>query len=132
MSKKGKSAEGEIEKTYQKKTQLEHILLRPDTYIGTTEKEKEEMTQCLRNLYLKNKTNMQIPITANKEDNINDLMFLANKELENKNNIILDLEEKVAKLDLKHVKEFSKDKLKEYKDFYTKNLKIINDALKQY
>ena len=43
MSKKGKPAEGEIEKTYQKKTQLEHILLRPDTYIGTTEKITEKM-----------------------------------------------------------------------------------------
>ena len=32
-----KSNETTIEKTYQKKTQLEHILLRPDTYIGTTE-----------------------------------------------------------------------------------------------
>ena len=43
MSKKGKAGEGEIEKTYQKKTQLEHILLRPDTYIGTTEKITEKM-----------------------------------------------------------------------------------------
>ena len=29
-----------IEKTYQKKTQIEHILLRPDTYIGSIEKTK--------------------------------------------------------------------------------------------
>ena len=43
MSKKGRPIEGEIEKTYQKKTQLEHILLRPDTYIGTVEKIKEKM-----------------------------------------------------------------------------------------
>ena len=43
MAKKRSSAEGEIEKTYQKKTQLEHILLRPDTYIGTTEKISEKM-----------------------------------------------------------------------------------------
>ena len=100
--------------------------------ISILEKEKEEMNQCLRNLYLKNKTNMQIPLNANKEENINDLMFLANKELENKNNIIHNLEGKVAILDLKNVKKFSSDKLKEYKDFYTKNLKIINDALKQY
>ena len=28
------SPKGTIEKIYQKKTQLEHILLRPDTYIG--------------------------------------------------------------------------------------------------
>ena len=43
MAKKKSVAEGEIEKTYQKKTQLEHILLRPDTYIGTTEKISEKM-----------------------------------------------------------------------------------------
>jgi DNA topoisomerase II len=30
-----------IEKIYQKKTQLEHILLRPDTYIGSVERESE-------------------------------------------------------------------------------------------
>lgn len=31
---KPKSKKVSIEKIYQKKTQLEHILLRPDTYIG--------------------------------------------------------------------------------------------------
>lgn len=33
MSGKKKS----LEETYQKKTQLEHILLRPDTYIGSVD-----------------------------------------------------------------------------------------------
>lgn len=32
-----------LEKIYQKKTQLEHILIRPDTYIGSVEILKEEM-----------------------------------------------------------------------------------------
>lgn len=32
-----------IEDVYQKKTQLEHILLRPDTYIGSTEKQQQKM-----------------------------------------------------------------------------------------
>lgn len=32
-----------IEATYQKKTQLEHILLRPDTYIGAIEAERKQM-----------------------------------------------------------------------------------------
>ncbi|VEN43650.1 unnamed protein product [Callosobruchus maculatus] len=32
-----------IEKIYQKKSQLEHILLRPDTYIGSVEKVSEQM-----------------------------------------------------------------------------------------
>jgi DNA topoisomerase-2 len=32
-----------IEKIYQKKTQLEHILLRPDTYIGSVERLEQEM-----------------------------------------------------------------------------------------
>ena len=32
------SKDNDIEKIYQKKTQLEHILLRPDTYVGSIEK----------------------------------------------------------------------------------------------
>ena len=32
-----------LEKVYQKKTQLEHILLRPDTYIGSVELQKEKL-----------------------------------------------------------------------------------------
>ena len=103
-----------------------------DRRISCLEKEKEEMSTLLRNLFLQNKTNKQIPISANKEENINDLITLANKELENKNNIIHNLEGKVSKLDLRNVKEFSNQQLKEYKDFYTKQLKVINDALKQY
>ena len=35
--------EMEIEKIYQKKSQLEHILLRPDTYIGSVELLQQEM-----------------------------------------------------------------------------------------
>jgi DNA topoisomerase-2 len=31
-----------VEETYQKKTQLEHILLRPDSYVGSTEKQSQE------------------------------------------------------------------------------------------
>lgn len=33
----------EVEKIYQKKTQLEHILLRPDTYVGSMERIEQEM-----------------------------------------------------------------------------------------
>ena len=32
-----------LEEVYQKKTPLEHILLRPDTYIGSTEKQQQKM-----------------------------------------------------------------------------------------
>ncbi|XP_047516652.1 DNA topoisomerase 2 isoform X2 [Pieris napi] len=38
-----KNQKGSIEKTYQKKSQLEHILLRPDTYIGSVERATETM-----------------------------------------------------------------------------------------
>ena len=38
-----KSSKKTIEETYQKKTQLEHILLRPDTYIGSTEQVTQPM-----------------------------------------------------------------------------------------
>ena len=32
-----------LEKIYQKKTQLEHILLRPDTYVGSIELQKDKL-----------------------------------------------------------------------------------------
>lgn len=35
--KKGDDRRLSVERIYQKKTQLEHILLRPDTYIGSVE-----------------------------------------------------------------------------------------------
>ena len=38
-----KSVEKIVEEVYQKKTQLEHILLRPDTYVGSVEAVKEKM-----------------------------------------------------------------------------------------
>lgn len=38
-----KGGKGTIEKMYQKKSQLEHILLRPDTYIGSVERATETM-----------------------------------------------------------------------------------------
>lgn len=36
-------ADKSIEETYQKKTQLEHILLRPDTYVGSVEKHTQTL-----------------------------------------------------------------------------------------
>lgn len=38
--------QGNIEKMYQKKSQLEHILLRPDTYIGSVERVSDQMWVC--------------------------------------------------------------------------------------
>lgn len=38
-----KGSKNNIEKMYQKKSQLEHILLRPDTYIGSVERVTENM-----------------------------------------------------------------------------------------
>lgn len=40
---KGAKKTKTIEETYQKKSQLEHILLRPDTYIGSTEPLETQM-----------------------------------------------------------------------------------------
>ena len=40
---KSDGGDGDIEKIYQKKTQLEHILLRPDTYIGSVEMYQQEL-----------------------------------------------------------------------------------------
>ena len=32
-----------VETTYQKKTQIEHVLIRPDTYIGSVDEHEEKM-----------------------------------------------------------------------------------------
>ncbi|KAF7726958.1 DNA topoisomerase 2 [Apophysomyces ossiformis] len=42
-SSKAENEERTIEEIYQKKSQLEHVLLRPDTYIGSVEAEEQEM-----------------------------------------------------------------------------------------
>ena len=135
LSEHEETKEKEKEQKYVSKEEYDNLSRKYselDRRLTSLEKEKEEMSTLLRTLFLQNKTNKQIPSSANKEENINDLMTLANKELEMKNNIIHNLEGKVSKLDLRNVKEFSNQQLKEYKDFYTKQLKVINDALKQY
>ena len=100
--------------------------------ITLLEKEKEELSSCLKNLYLEYKSNTKIPLSSNNEENINDLLSLANEELEIKNNTIKELENKAIMADLKNIDDFSKEKLQEYKNFYTKNLKLINDAINKY
>ena len=41
--KKGNKQPQTIEEKYQKKTQIEHIMLRPDMYIGSVERAEEKM-----------------------------------------------------------------------------------------
>ena len=86
------------------------------------------MTSNLTELYIENKENSKINTSTNNEENINDLMYLVNKELEEKNHIINELEDKKALLDLTNIQNFSTEKLKKYKEYYTKNLKMIEDA----
>ena len=97
--------------------------------LSILEQEKTQLTTCLTKLYLENKSKAESVPNQN-EENINDLMYLANKELANKNEIISDLENKLTMLDLTNIKNFSVEKLKKFKEFYDKNLQIINDAMK--
>ena len=97
--------------------------------LSILEQEKTQLTTCLTKLYLENKSKAESAPNQN-EENINDLMYLANKELANKNEIISDLENKLTMLDLTNIKNFSVEKLKKFKEFYDKNLQIINDAMK--
>ena len=76
------------------------------------------------------KTNLKnIP---NKEENINSVINLVNKELKDKDIIINELKKNSVMADLSNIKSFSEEKLNEYKKFYTNNLIIINDALNGY
>ena len=115
---------------YQDYNKLEKNYLDLEKRLSSLEKEKKELTSVLTKLYLENKSKTNVVPNPN-EENINDLMYLANKELANKNEIINDLENKLNMLDLTQIKNFSKERLKKYKDFYTKNLEIINEASKK-
>ena len=95
--------------------------------IENSEKEKEYLNSLLIKMIVENKKNQE---KSNKDQNINDLIYLSNKELEDKNRIINDLEEKIAMTDLTDINNFPKEKLEKYKEFYTKNLKLINDLMK--
>ena len=95
--------------------------------IENSEKEKEYLNSLLIKMIVENKKNQE---KSNKDQNINDLIYLSNKELEDKNRIINDLEEKIDMTDLTDINNFPKEKLEKYKEFYTKNLKLINDMIK--
>ena len=49
---KGSNKRLSIERIYQKKTQLEHILLRPDTYIGSIES-VTQVKYCIKELLIR-------------------------------------------------------------------------------
>ena len=94
------------------------------------EKENNELKECIKKIYMKNKTNTRnIP---NNENNINILINMANEELENKDKIIKELKEKTNMLDLSDINNLDNDELKRYKNFYNKNLNLINKAIKEF
>ena len=93
-------------------------------------KEKEELENYIKTSYLVNKRNCE-NISSN-EDNINDLLYLANKELEEKNKMIEDLNNKVSMSDLTNIQNFSVSKLKNLKEKFSENLKKINEAFDSY
>ena len=59
-------------------------------------------------------------------------MYLANKELEEKNKIIEDLNSQIKFFDLKNIKNFSLNKLNEIKEKYNNDLILINNAINSY
>ena len=93
-------------------------------------KEKEELENYIKHSYLANKRNNQNILST--EENINDLLYLANKELEEKNKIIEDLNNKIAMNDLTNIQNFSLSKLKNLREKFSENLKKINEAFDTY
>ena len=92
------------------------------------EKEKKEMYLYINRMNMDKKTN--IYNIKSSEENINSLLNIANEELEVKNKYINELKKDCIMTDLSDIKNFDKEKLKKYKEFYLKNLEIINNRLK--
>lgn len=105
--------------------------LEAERRVNILEKEKFELSKYIQKLYIENnhKIEQNIP---NEESNINSLLVLTNEELDKKDKLINKLKNEAKMADLSNIKNMQKEQLKEYKNLYNKNLKIINDALKQY
>ena len=108
-------------------SQLYENYLEMERKVNSLEKEKTLLKEYIRKIYL-NKNKELIP---NEENGINDLLKLANEELNKKDKEIIELKKETKMADLSNIKNIKPDKLKEYKDFYSTNLKIINDILKE-
>ena len=92
------------------------------------EKEKKAINKYINKIYM-NKKSYTKNIPNNKE-NINALLNITNEELKNKDTIIKKLKKDCIMVDLSNINNLTNEKLKEYKNFYIKKLKIINEALK--
>ena len=105
--------------------------LEAERRVNILEKEKFELSKYIQKLYIENnhKIEQNIP---NEESNINSLLVLTNEELDKKDKLINKLKNEAKMADLSNIKNMQKEQLKEYKNLFNKNLKIINDALKQY
>ena len=93
------------------------------------EREKKEMCLYINKMNINKKT--KVKIIQNNKENINSLLEITNIELESKDKYIKDLKKHCMMADLTNIKDFNKEKLKIYKDFYIGNLKMINNALKE-
>ena len=94
------------------------------------EKEIMELSLYIKKIYMDKKINTKnIP---NSEENGNIILNIVNKELELKDELINKLKEKTIKAELSELKNSSENEIKELNDFYTNNIKIINNALKKY
>eukprot|EP01132_Coremiostelium_polycephalum_P007475 gene7475-9185_t len=58
-----------IEDIYQKKTLLEHVLLRPDTYVGTTQKQEDDMWVLSNSVFDKKKKSVRTGSIENSKKN---------------------------------------------------------------
>ena len=93
------------------------------------EKEKKEIYKYINKMNLNKKIN--IKIMSNNEESINSLLDITNIELKSKDEYIKELRKHCIMADLTNIGNFKKEKLNLYKDFYIKNLNIIDNALKE-
>ena len=105
--------------------------LEAERIVNILEKENMELSDCIKKICLENnhKIEQNIP---NEENKINSLLNLTNEELDKKDKQIKKLKKEAKMADLSDIKKLQKEQLKEYKNLYNKNLKIINDTLRQF
>lgn len=91
--------------------------------------QKVQMEAYFKSQAVKNSHTLQAPIISNSEENINDLLTLANEELENKSKLIYELQSRIEFLECKHLDSMNQSQLNQLKSFYGTKLSSVVAAM---
>jgi hypothetical protein len=92
------------------------------------EKDYKELNERFNTVSQQKSFNQEVTLTST-EENINDLLLLANQELEAKSKTIYDLSSRLAEYEISNIKTLKEEELNKLKAFYSTKLTQVIEAL---